>query len=281
MSTIKPKVSVITPVYNGEQYFERAVPSILGQTYHDFEYIIIDDGSTDKTPEFLTEVAKKDARVRVLSPGKLGFTKALNYAIEHAQGDYIARQDFDDISYPERLRSQVDFLDANPNVGLVGSYYILCDDRRQERNLRMPATEHQKLLRQMATCIPFVHSLVTFRKEAWKQAGGYSLINDGVEDLRLWIVFAQLGWQFANVPEVLGEHWVHSDSFFFQNVKYIKRQQVLAKLQWQVVREFNLPVWMGVYSLGRYLYPYFPTNIKRFVRRQVVGYKEQDMELIS
>jgi glycosyltransferase EpsE len=75
------KLSVVTTVYNGEQYFDRAIPSILNQTYSDFEWIIVDDGSTDATPQLLAEVAKKDARVKVLSPGRLGFTKALNYAI--------------------------------------------------------------------------------------------------------------------------------------------------------------------------------------------------------
>ncbi|MFQ4145385.1 glycosyltransferase family 2 protein [Chlorogloeopsis sp. ULAP02] len=275
MNTTKPKISVITPVYNGEQYFDRAVPSILRQTYTNFEYIIVDDGSTDKTPDFLKELAHRDSRVRVLSPGRLGFTRALNHAIETAQGDYIARQDFDDLSYPQRLRSQLEFLEANPKIGMVGSYYILVNDGRQERHVGMPPTEHHKLVRTMATCIPFVHSLVTFRKEAWRQAGGYPHINDGVEDLRLWLTFVKLGWQVANIPEVLGEHWVHSDSFFYQNVQYRQRQKILSELQWQVVCELGLPLWMGVYPLGRYIYPYLPTSLKRFVRRQVVGYKEQ------
>ncbi|MEH1948644.1 MAG: glycosyltransferase family 2 protein [Nostoc sp.] len=272
------KLSVVTTVYNGQQYFDRAIPSILNQTYSDFEWIIVNDGSTDATAQLLAEVAKKDARVKVLSPGRLGFTKALNYAIEKAQGEYIARQDFDDISCPERLRLQVEFLDANPEVGVVGCNYIVEDENRKERYVRMPATEHDRLIKTMAKCVPFAHTLVAFRKQALLQAGGYPDVEDGVEDLRLWITFAKHGWLLASIPENLGTHWVHPKSFWHRNFEYSYRQKQLAGVQWQAIRELNLPLWMGIYPLGRYVYCYLPKDLKSFLRRVLAGSKEESLE---
>jgi Glycosyl transferase family 2 len=170
------KISVVTPVYNGERYFDRAVPSILAQSRGDFEWVIVDDGSTDTTPERLAALAASDARVRVLSPGRLGYARALNYAIEQARGTYIANQDFDDRSYPDRLRLQAAFLDAHPEVGVVGGRYVLIDETRHERYERKPPEQHDQIVRAMASRIPFAHTLVMFRKEAWRQAGGYPLI---------------------------------------------------------------------------------------------------------
>ena len=181
-----PTVSVVTAVYNGEPYFDRAIPSILRQTFEDFEYIVVDDGSQDSTAERLRAVASRDARVRPLFSGRLGFVGALNFGIENAQGKYIARQDFDDVSYPQRLRLQVDYLDANPKVGVVGGHYWIVDDNREERYVRMPPVQHWEIVRAMARYIPFAHTLTTFRKSAWDEAGGYPVVDD-IEDLRLWI----------------------------------------------------------------------------------------------
>ena len=99
-----PRVSVVTTVYNGEPYVDRAIPSILAQTFTDFEWILVDDGSEDRTPEILRDLAQRDSRVRVFSPGRLGITEAANFGVTQARGEYIARQDFDDRSHPDRLR---------------------------------------------------------------------------------------------------------------------------------------------------------------------------------
>ena len=271
------KVSVITTVYNGERYFDRAVPSILAQSTSDFEWVIVDDGSTDTTPERLAALAASDARVRVLSPGRLGFARALNHAIEQARVAYIALQDFDDRSYPDRLRLQAAFLDAHPEVGVVGGSYLLIDETRHERYERIPPDQHDQIVRAMASRIPFAHTLVMFRKEAWRQAGGYPLRDDGLEDFRLWIEFGRLGWRFANLPELLGDHVVHARSYWFTNFKYQARQRNLAKLQWLAIRTFGLPLWMSIYPAGRYVYWAMPDGMKRAARRLLAGSREQDL----
>jgi glycosyltransferase involved in cell wall biosynthesis len=271
-----PRVSVISTVYNGEPYFDRAVPGILNQSFQDFEFIVVDDGSTDQTLPKLRELASRDSRVRVLAPGRLGAAAAFNYGVRQSSGEYIARQDFDDRSYPERLRLQVDFLDANPKVGLVGGYCVLVDERRGERYIRMPPVEHDAILPAMAKYVPIPHTLATFRRRAWSDAEGYPDASNLI-DLRFYIRVAKVGWRFANIAEVLGEHYVYETSFFHRTQTYGTRQRDLARVQAQAIRDLRLPRWMYVYAFGRYAYPYLPTGWKRLLRRSLGRSKEQDI----
>jgi glycosyltransferase EpsE len=271
-----PRVSVVTTVYNGEPYFDRAIPGILGQTFEDFEYIIVDDGSSDRTPELLREVAARDSRVRVLSPGRVGFCSAANLGIAQARGDIIARQDFDDRSYPDRLRLQVEFLDGHPEVGVVGGHYVLVDENRGERYVRMTPIEHGRVIPAMAKGIPLANTFATFRRRVWVEAGGYPIVLD-LEDLLFWLRVAKLGWHITNLPEVMGEHFVHPSSFFHRTYKYADRQRNLARVQAQVVRELRLPSWMYLFAMGRYGYAYCPTILKRAIRRTLGGSRERDL----
>jgi glycosyltransferase involved in cell wall biosynthesis len=273
---VTPKVSVVTSVYNGEDYFDRAVLGILAQNFDDFEFVLVDDGSSDRTLEKLQELAQQDPRVRVFSPGRLGAAAAYNYGVTQARGEYIARQDFDDRSYPDRLRLQVALLDAHPEVGLVGGYCVLVDERRGERYVRMPPTEHEAILPAMARYVPIDHTLATFRRRVWIEAGGYPIVNNLI-DLRFYLRVAKLGWRFANVPEVLGEHYVHDASFFHRSLRYVERQRDLARVQAQFVRELGLPRWMYLYALGRHAYAYIPPSWKRLVRRGLAGSQERDV----
>ena len=272
-----PRVSVVSTVYNGEPYFDRAIPGILAQTFEDFEFILVDDGSSDGTLDGLRELAGRDQRVRVFAPGRLGAAGAYNYGVAQARGEYIARQDFDDRSYPDRLRLQVEFLEAHSRVGVVGGSFVQVDETRGERFVRMLPTEHAAIVAAMARYIPIVHTLATFRRSAWEEAGGYPVVNNLI-DLRFWLRLARLGWGFANVPEVVGEHFVHPKSWFNSSFKYSDRQRDLARVQAQIVRELELPSWMYLYAMGRYVYAYIPSGLKRVVRRGVAGSRERDVE---
>ena len=271
-----PRVSVITTVYNGEAYAERAIPDILAQSFEDFEFILIDDGSQDRTLEILRDVASRDKRVRVLTPGRLGFAGALNYGIARARGEYMARQDFDDRSYPDRLRLQVALLDKEPKVGVVGGYYVLVDENRGETYVRMAPTDHSAIVTDLARSIPIAHTLATFRRQAWAEVGGYPEVPNAV-DLRFWLRLAKRQWRFANVPEILGEHFVHQTSFFHQSFRYSQRQRDLARVEFEIIRELGLPWRMYAYPLGRFVYGYCPTPVKRMLRRTMGGSREQDV----
>jgi glycosyltransferase EpsE len=135
-----------------------------------FSGIIVDDGSTDRTPELLAELAASDPRLRVLSPGRLGSARALNLAIKHARGAHIANQDFDDQSYPERPSLQTAFLDANPKIGVLGCGYVLIDKTGGESYKRLPPTDHDQIVRAMASRIPLAPSPRSARRRGGRPA---------------------------------------------------------------------------------------------------------------
>jgi glycosyltransferase involved in cell wall biosynthesis len=273
---VRPRVSVVSTVYNGMPYLDRAIPGILAQTFDDFEFIIVDDGSTDDTLAELRKLEERDRRVRVFAPGRLGTAKAANFAVAQARGEYIARQDFDDKSFPDRLRLQVALLDAHPEVGLVGGSYVVVDEVRGERYIRMAPTDHQTIVSGMARYIPIAHTTATFRRQAWSEANGYPIVKNLI-DLRFYLRLGKLGWRFANVPEVVGEHYVHDASFFHSTLSYVARQRDLARVQAEAVRELRLPSWMYLFALARHAYAYIPRDLKRIVRRGFLGMQERDV----
>lgn len=271
-----PRVSVICSVYNGIEHVDKAVPSILAQTLTDFEFLIVDDGSDDGTSEFLAQLAERDQRVRLFRRERVGLAWAVNHALQFARAPYVARQDFDDLSYPERLAEQVAFLDAHPRVGMVGSWYVLDDANRDERYIRRWPTDDKDLRRHMSKAIPFAHTLVTLRTEALRQVGGIAEVSN-ITDLRTWIAIAAAGWELANIPEVLGEHFVYADSFWHKNFTYKQRQRELARVQLSAIARLHLGWWRVIYPLGRLVYGSLSDDLKRFVRRNLVGSGETDL----
>jgi glycosyltransferase EpsE len=276
--TDNPRVSVVMPVYNGAPHLARIAPQILGQTLRDFEWIIIDDGSTDETAAAISEIVRSDRRVRALSPGRIGFVPAVNLGIESARGEFIARQDVDDSSEAFRLDVQCQFLQRNPKVGVVGGFYDLINQDRNERFTRMPPIEHDDIIRALPKYIPLAHTLVMFRRQAWRQAGGYMDLPDS-EDLQLWIDMAALGWHLANIPIVLGAHLIHADSYWRRTYRYAARYRVQARVQVSAIRKLHLPLWMYVFPATRYGYAYLPNPVKRALRRALV--QERDLAMTA
>jgi len=270
-------VSVVSTVYNESENFDKAPPSILDQTLENFEWVILDDCSTDGTFEKLSELAASNPRIRVLQTDtRRGRASCLNQVVKEANGNYIAQQDFDDISFPDRLKAQKSFLDNHPDTGVVGGCFETVDDIRGEKYIREPPTDHLNLVKTMTKYIPFCHSFVMFRKEAWKDAGGYP-IRDDIEDLGLWIEMAAEGWKLRSITSVLGKHYIYKESSFHSRFEYKNRQRTLATVQYKAVNKLNVPNWMYIYPLGRYMYPYLPNNIKRAVRRTIGNVNEKDM----
>lgn len=271
------KVSVVSTVYNGAHHIDQAADSILQQEYDDYEWIILDDQSTDATPDKLAELADSNRRIRIVTASRrLGRAPSLNEVVEMAEGSYIAQQDIDDVSYPMRISQQAAYLDDNPDVGVVGGYYERIDDIRDEAYIRKPPVDHETLVRAMARYIPFAHTLVMFRKRAWREAGKYPEIDD-LEDIGLWINMVSAGWKLGTVPENLGKHFVYEESSWHRRYEYSRRQRRLANMHARAISELELPAWMYIYPIGRLVYPYLPTKLKRMVRRIVGGIKEQKL----
>ena len=202
-------VTVLMPVFNGEAFVAEAIESILGQTWTDFELVIVDDGSTDSSPRILESF--RDPRIRVItSPAREGIAQALNRGLAATSASLVARQDADDISHPTRLERQLAFLEANPSVVLVGTQVRVIDARgRVSRppGWRRPLT-HAGIRFQSMFDNPFIHGSVVFRREP---VGFYDTAFRSAEDFDLWSRVAA-HHRVANLPEELVDHRMHADS---------------------------------------------------------------------
>ena len=195
------KVSVIMSVYNGEKYLKIAIESILNQTFENFEFIIINDGSTDKTEDILQ--AYDDLRIKIINNGKnIGLTKSLNKGLKLAKGEYIARMDADDISMPGRLERELEFLDKNPVVGLVGTYYLMINRKGNVLHTMKRLTESMELKEKLLRSNQFCHGSVMFRAECIKNLGSYREELGPVEDYDLWLRISE-NYELANIFEFL------------------------------------------------------------------------------
>lgn len=204
-----PKVSVLLPVYNAELYLEEAARSILGQTLADFELILIDDGSTDRSFEIMKALAHQDDRV-VLAKNKYtkGVAGALNTGLDLAQADYIARMDSDDISLSQRLATQVAYLDHHPQVYILGSYYEAFDGKALKKVIK-PVKTSAQIAWQFVSVNQICHPSVMFRREVATKFGGYPY--EVAEDYAFFSM-AIREYRAFNLPQVLLKFRVHSSS---------------------------------------------------------------------
>lgn len=202
---MKPIISVVLPVYNGAITIKVAVESILGQTYDNFELIVINDGSTDKTSEILASL--NDKRLKVLNQKNHGLAASLNRGIQQSKGKYIARIDADDIALPERLQKQVNFMEANPSVVVMGTAARLIYSNGTQR-VRYRPLDTTSIRKNIIKICPFTHSSVMIRKDVFNKVGLYDVAKDGaketlVEDYDLWVRILAAGCEMANTAEVL------------------------------------------------------------------------------
>ena len=181
-----PTISVILIVFNGERYLAQSVNSILGQSFKNFEFIIINDGSTDGTGHILAKYRTED-RVRIVeNASNIGLTRSLNKAISIAEGRYIARMDADDISFTDRLEQQVDFMESHPDMGVVGScYYEIDETGKKVGEVILPADDLE-IRKALFKFNPFNHGTVMIRVEALKELGSYDEKLLHAQDYELW-----------------------------------------------------------------------------------------------
>ena len=206
-------VSVVLPVRNGERFLREALHSTLGQTLSDLELIVVDDGSTDSTPEILAEVAGRDPRVRVQRQEPGGLTVALNAGCALAESPLIARMDADDVMLLDRLERQVAYLDAHPDVALLGGGIVLIDEDGREVDREPGRLQLDFLVRNELT-----HATVMMRADAFRELGGYRL--DQSEDYDLWLRFDE-GYSVVAVAEPVIRYRLHPGQF---SVTALERQ---------------------------------------------------------
>lgn len=181
-----PRVTVLLPVYNAEEFLAEAIESVLNQSFKDFEFMIINDGSKDNSLSVIKHYAEKDSRINLISRPNKGLVKTLNEGISKAKGEYIARMDSDDVSVKSRLKKEVEFLDSNPGVGMVGSNYTIIDAKGKRLVTTNVFTHHDDLKLCLITCNQFGHGSVMMRKSVLEKVGNYDGKVGHVEDYDLW-----------------------------------------------------------------------------------------------
>jgi len=194
-----PLVSVVMAAYNAQEYLNIAIDSILLQTYQNLELIIVDDGSTDSTPTIVG--ACSDSRIRYFRQKNKGLPAALNFGISKTAGKYIARMDADDISHPERLKKQVEYLEKNNSVALLGTSFNIIDESNCTIGRSYHLARNEDLQVEFLVRNPFGHGTIMVRRDALEAGGGYDE-NQVIEDYDLWWRIAK-NHQVANLTEFL------------------------------------------------------------------------------
>ena len=202
----KPLVSVVMPVYNSEKYIKEAIDSILAQTYSNFEFIIVYDKSTDKTLDIIKSY--QDERIKIINGENKGLAAALNKGILSSKGKYIARMDSDDISLPERFEKQVEYLENNPEISLLGSWQEHFGD---ENSIHKPQAKPDIAKMMLVFGCDLCHSTVMFNRSDFINKNLLYPENSIQEDYELWSKAIGV-INVANIPEVLGRYRVSGDS---------------------------------------------------------------------
>jgi glycosyltransferase involved in cell wall biosynthesis len=211
-------ISVLMPAYNADRYVAKSIESILNQTHANFELLIIDDCSTDRTWEIISSFAEKDSRVKIIrNQANAGISANRNKLIALSKGKYIAWQDADDISKSYRLEKQLSFLLNNPGVGMVGGYLEFFDGEKS-LYVRKYETDDEILKKNMFRQSPMAQPTVMVRKEALEKAGMFDEQLGQAEDLDLAYRIGNR-YKWANIPEVLLKYRFHPASISNKNIR--------------------------------------------------------------
>lgn len=267
---MNPKISIIMSVFNGQEYLKESIESILNQTYKDFEFIIVDDGSTDKTGEILKEY-KKDPRIKIITNERnIGLTKSLNKVLKMAKGEYIARQDGDDVSLPQRLEKQIEFLENNPEIKILGTLGLGINQRGEILRKEIPPVSSQEVMGGLIKKNPFIHTSVIIERETLNKVGLYNERFKTTQDYELWFRILRIA-KGANLPLFLVK------KRYLPEMISLKREKTQLKytlfLQKEAIKKGNYSKICYIYLLRSYFSLKCPLSIKKFLRKYLLKSK--------
>lgn len=264
-----PALSVIMSVYNGERYLSQAVNSIVEQSFDDFEFLVVDDCSTDGTSALCGEYASRDRRIRVIKNDKnIGLTRSLNKALGLARGKYVARMDADDVSLPRRFERQLTYLDSNPSVGLVGSFYREIDCKGEPMEVFQFPTDPVLIKWRMCFENPIPHPAVMIRKSLLDDLGGYDETWRTSQDYELFTRISQKA-RLTNLPQVLYLWRRHEKSVSSRENKEQRENALLISQKYvSDLLQRNVPL-----ELIHLLWQRDRTDVKDLVRLSTVLYE--------
>lgn len=236
----EPLVSVAMSVFNGERFLREAIDSILSQTFREFEFIIVNDGSTDGTAAILDSYSKSDSRLRVYPQENHGQCASDNRGCSLAIGKYIAHLDADDVAMPDRLERQIGFLENHEKVGLVGGAFEAIDNHGTRLYVGQAPLEDEALREAFRSfSLGILHSAAVMRKRAFEGAGGYRAQFLRAEDIDLYLRIGE-AWKVANLADVVVRRRMHSQQI---SVLHLRQQtlSVLGAIELSSARQCELP----------------------------------------
>jgi len=233
-----PRVSVVMAVRDAAGTVEAAVDSVIGQTFGDFEFIVVDDGSRDGSVEIVQRVAAVDSRVCIVAREREGFVESLVHGTGLARGEYIARMDADDVAISTRFERQVASFDSDPKLAVVGSLVEIVSDgsvgsgmRRYEEWIN-GLCSHEDICRELFVESPLAHPSVMMRAEAVRAVGGYRVRPEWPEDYDLWMRMWRAGYRFGKVEEPLLRWRYSPESLSQTDSRYLPERFIAVKLHY-------------------------------------------------
>jgi glycosyltransferase involved in cell wall biosynthesis len=213
MNKSNPLISVITPVYNRAKYLPECINSILSQSYENFEFIIIDDKSTDGTNEIIKNYASKDSRIIVLKNDKnIGATISFNRGLGISKGKYIARMDSDDISLPKRFEKQISIFQFWSNLDVLGTGAILIDQNGNTIGKKQFASNYEEIKKTLNFGVPVFDPSVMIKSNLLKESGGFDERLAPADDYHLWLTLFKKKKTISNINEYLIKYRIHDSN---------------------------------------------------------------------
>lgn len=257
-------LTVLMSVFNGAEHVRESIESILSQTYSRFEFLIIDDASTDSTAEILMECVARDSRIRVVrNMENLGLGAALHHGVLQAKGTWIARMDADDIAFPDRLEQQMRYLDQHPEVDVLGTWAYDIDGDGEVTGLRTVPVDPVRIVR-LVWANPFVHSTVVFKRDSVLSVGSYDPKLAKRQDYDLWFRCVEGGLNLANLPMPL-LHYRLSEAHYRRNRWAVAKCHV--QVGWAGCRRVGAPVVAYIGVLAPLLKSVAPPAVGPFIHK--------------